>query len=61
MAQYVTCEYCGSNLDFGEQCDCRKEKGVPPQPVHPKGKHPTHSISPKQQIVNMFGGKRYGY
>lgn len=24
MAQYVTCEYCGSNLDFGEICDCRK-------------------------------------
>ena len=61
MAQYVTCEYCGSNLDFGEQCDCRKEKGVPPQPVHPKEKSLIHSISPKQWFVNRLGGKRYGH
>ena len=25
MAQYVTCEYCGSNLDPGEKCDCRED------------------------------------
>ena len=21
---YVTCENCGSNLDYGESCDCKK-------------------------------------
>ena len=25
MAQYVTCEYCKSNLDPGEKCDCRED------------------------------------
>ena len=25
MAQYVTCEYCKSNLDPGERCDCQKD------------------------------------
>ena len=24
MAQYVTCEYCKSNLDPGEKCDCQE-------------------------------------
>ena len=24
--RYKICEYCGSNLDFGETCDCRKEE-----------------------------------
>ena len=22
MAQYVVCDKCGANLDFGEKCDC---------------------------------------
>lgn len=61
MAQYVTCEYCGCNPDFGEQCDCKKEKGVPPQPVHPKVKHLVHSISSKQKNVNKIGGIRHEY
>lgn len=26
MPMYYTCEYCGSNLDPGERCDCQKEK-----------------------------------
>lgn len=26
MALYHTCDYCGSNLDPGERCDCGKEK-----------------------------------
>lgn len=25
MAYYHTCEYCGTNLDPGEKCDCREE------------------------------------
>lgn len=24
--QYWTCPYCGSNLDFGEKCDCNKKE-----------------------------------
>lgn len=24
MAMYVTCPYCGDNLDPGEQCSCRE-------------------------------------
>ena len=24
---YHTCEYCGSNLDPGEKCDCRQKDG----------------------------------
>ena len=23
--QYWTCEHCGSNLDYGEKCDCQAE------------------------------------
>lgn len=30
MAQYVSCEFCGANLDFGEKCDCIKKEGAPP-------------------------------
>lgn len=26
MAQYVVCPDCGAHLDFGERCDCQKEK-----------------------------------
>jgi len=22
---YITCEYCGANLDYGEKCDCTDE------------------------------------
>lgn len=25
MAMYKTCPRCGSNLDFGEKCDCENE------------------------------------
>lgn len=25
---YWTCPYCDANLDPGEACDCRKEKGI---------------------------------
>lgn len=25
MAYYRTCEFCGTNLDPGERCDCREE------------------------------------
>lgn len=31
MAQFRTCLDCGANLDPGEQCDCKKEKGTPPK------------------------------
>lgn len=24
--KYVTCAFCGSNLDHGEKCDCQKNK-----------------------------------
>lgn len=26
MSYYRTCEYCGSNLDPAEVCDCREER-----------------------------------
>ena len=26
MSKCYTCPYCGSNLDFGEKCDCQKMK-----------------------------------
>ena len=26
--KYRTCDYCGSNLDHGERCDCEKELSV---------------------------------
>lgn len=31
MAKYETCEFCGSNLDFGEHCDCQNESSVKPR------------------------------
>lgn len=58
MAQFVVCQYCGSNLDFGERCECQKEKGAPPQPVHPKEMNPVHSIPPKRAKVKESVGKR---
>lgn len=46
--QYVTCPYCGANLDPGERCDCQRAapggypygnqtgaKSAPVQIVHP--------------------------
>ena len=42
--QYITCPYCGANLDPGERCDCLRaspggpqtgEKSAPMQKVHP--------------------------
>lgn len=27
MAYYITCPFCKANLDPGETCDCREEKG----------------------------------
>lgn len=26
MAQYITCPDCGTHLDHGEKCDCKKEE-----------------------------------
>ena len=26
--KFKECPYCGSNLDFGEQCDCQNEQEV---------------------------------
>lgn len=23
---HITCPHCGANLDFGEKCDCEREK-----------------------------------
>lgn len=28
MPMYHTCEYCNSNLDFGEKCDCQREESA---------------------------------
>lgn len=27
MAYFRTCQFCGSNLDPGETCDCQKKEG----------------------------------
>ena len=32
--RYVVCPHCGANLDFGEKCDCTKEKAVPEPTEH---------------------------
>ena len=29
MAKFVVCPDCGSHLDAGEKCDCKKKKGTP--------------------------------
>ena len=60
MAQYVSCEFCGANLDFGEKCDCIKKEGAPPQPVHPTGKNPVSILPRKRTVVKINGGKAYG-
>lgn len=31
MAKYQVCPHCGSNLDFGEKCDCQDKKDNKPQ------------------------------
>lgn len=30
MAYYIPCPACGANLDPGEECDCKNEKGAVP-------------------------------
>lgn len=30
MAKFVVCPDCGATLDHNEKCDCKKEKGTPP-------------------------------
>lgn len=30
MSKYVTCPHCGAHLDFGERCDCYKERATCP-------------------------------
>jgi len=29
MALYKICQYCGSNLDYGERCDCKQPRDDP--------------------------------
>lgn len=44
MAQFVVCELCGANLDFGEKCDCQKEKEAAPH----------HKEQPPKVITSLF-------
>ena len=38
MSRYK-CPDCGANLDAGEKCDCKKEKGTPPKGESAKEKN----------------------
>lgn len=60
MAKFISCEFCGANLDFGEACDCRKKEGAPPEPVHPTKKNPNYILPRKRSVVKLNGGKGYG-
>lgn len=47
MAKYVSCEFCGANLDFGERCDCLKKRGHTAANGTPDRKNPTSILSKK--------------
>lgn len=51
MAQYKTCDLCGAHLDFGESCDCGKEKENAPMQQGTPSKSNTFSLPQKHKIV----------
>ena len=59
MPQYITCEYCGSNLDYGETCDCKKKEGAPSEAVHPQEFDTKHILSQETKNVTSLGGKEH--
>lgn len=44
MAKFVVCPDCGEHLDFGEKCDCKKEKGTPPKGESAKQKNKNKTL-----------------
>jgi len=62
MAKFVTCSNCGCHLDFGEVCDCKKQKeGVPPESVRPQEKYPALSLPRKRHFVKSTRRCSGGY
>jgi hypothetical protein len=56
MAQYKTCEYCGSNLDHGEKCDCN---GIPqPKPAASKRAVPVPAAKEKKRKKTKVHNRR---
>ena len=48
---YITCPYCGNNLDPGERCDCRDEivKEHPPETA--KKAHQSATANPREPVL----------
>lgn len=51
---YWTCPYCGSNLDPGESCDCRKE--VKPADDHDSPSEQKESSKSIEDTYRMVSG-----
>lgn len=46
MALYITCPYCGSHLDYGEQCDCNPYEQRQAEPEE-------HTIQKQEVIIHV--------
>ena len=48
---YITCPYCGNNLDPGERCDCRDEIVREQSPAAVKEKHKPATANPWEPVL----------
>lgn len=55
MRDYWTCKMCGANFDYGERCDCEKEKSAvrreSTQADNSRNKSPAYSIGTERMKV----------
>lgn len=48
---YKTCPYCGCHLDFGETCDCEKEREASRATEHGTGSSAAQSAGSRSQTT----------
>ena len=53
MAQYKTCPKCGAHLDFGELCDCARERSSERNTYSEEMDAPPE-LKYKEQIIKLF-------
>jgi hypothetical protein len=62
MAQFVTCELCGANLDPNERCDCQKKsEAAPIKRKQPHNIKPTNSLPYNAANVKSKRGCKCGF
>lgn len=48
---YITCPYCGNNLDPGERCDCRDEIVKERSPDTAKKAYQPSTANPREPVL----------